>query len=90
MPATTGAFSHLLAPGVRNVFFMYKKDHPSEYEKIFLVEKSSKHYEENLEIAALGVMPQKQQGSPILYQDMIQGGIKKFLHPTYGLGFRAD
>lgn len=89
MPATTGAFSHLLAPGVRNVFFMYKKDHPSEYEKIFLVENSTKYYEENLEIAALGVMPQKQQGSPILYQDMIQGGIKKFIHATYGLGFRA-
>ena len=89
MPATTGAFSHLLAPGIRNVFFMYKKDAPSEYEKIFTVDKSTKHYEENLELAALGIMPQKQQGSPILYQDMIQGGIKKFIHATYGLGFRA-
>jgi phage major head subunit gpT-like protein len=89
MPATTGAFSHLLAPGVRNTFFMYKKDAPTEYEKIFLVDKSNKNYEENLEIAALGVMPQKQQGSPILYQEMIQGGIKKFIHATYGLGFRA-
>ena len=89
MPATTGAFSHLLAPGVRNVFFMYKKDAESEYGKIFMTETSSRNYEENLEIAALGVMPQKQQGSPILYQDMIQGGIKKFIHATYGLGFRA-
>jgi hypothetical protein len=89
MPATTGAFSHLLAPGVRNVFFMYKKDAESEYESVFMTDKSSRNYEENLEIAALGVMPQKQQGSPILYQDMIQGGIKKFTHATYGLGFRA-
>src|SRR5262245_22395149 len=89
MPATTGAFSHLLAPGIRNVFFMYKKDAESEYEKIFTVDKSTRNYEENLEVAALGVMPQKQQGSPIVYQDMIQGGIKKFTHVTYGMGFRA-
>jgi hypothetical protein len=68
---------------------MHMKDHESEYTKVFMTDTSSKNYEENLEVAALGVMPQKQQGSPILYQDMIQGGVKKFIHATYGLGFRA-
>jgi hypothetical protein len=90
MAAVTGAFSRLLVPGVRNVFFMYKKDAPTEYERIFKVETSSRAWEENLEVAALGVQPIKPQGSPIIYQDMIQGEPKRFTHLTFGQGFRAS
>lgn len=89
MPANTGAFSYLLAPGLRKVFFMELKDRMREYEQIFYMTTSKRAYEEHLEIAALGTMPVKNEGVSITYQDFIQGGVKRFTHVAYGLGFRA-
>lgn len=89
MAHVTGAFSYLLAPGIRNVFFMHMKDHESEHEKIFTVLTSKRAYEEVLEMAALGTMPQKPEGTPVSYQSFIQGGLKRFTHITFGLGVRV-
>lgn len=89
MPATTGAFSYLLAPGLRKVFFMHLQDRKKEYEQIFFMTTSKRAYEEHLELAALGTMPRKNEGESIIYQDFIQGGVKRFTHVAYGLGFRA-
>lgn len=89
MPASTGAFSSLLAPGLRKVFFMEYTDHKPEYQDIFYMTTSSRTYEEHLELAALGTMPPKNEGVSILYQDFIQGGVKRFTHVAYGLGFRV-
>lgn len=89
MPAVTGAFSHLLAPGIRKVFFMHLKDRKMEHEEIFTTLTSNRNYEEHLELAALGTMPQKPEGSNVIYQDFIQGDLKRFTHKTFALGFRA-
>lgn len=89
MPATTGAFSYLLAPGLRKVFFMHLKDHKPEFEQIFTVLSSKRAYEEHLELAGLGTMPRKNEGESIIYQDYIQGGVKRFTHVAYGMGFRV-
>ena len=56
MPATTGAFSYLLAPGLRKVFFMHLQDRKKEYEQVFFMTTSKRAYEEHLELAALGSM----------------------------------
>lgn len=89
MPATTGAFSYLLAPGLRKVFFMHLQDRKKEYEQIFAMTTSKRAYEEHLELAALGTMPRKNEGESIIYQDFIQGGVKRFTHVAYGMGFRV-
>jgi hypothetical protein len=89
MTAVTGAFSQLLAPGLNGVFFMHLKDRKTEYEQIFYTDTSDRNYEENLEMAALSTMPQKNEGTPITYQDFIQGGVKRFTHVTFALGFRV-
>lgn len=88
MPATTGAFSNAMAPGIRRIFFMHLKDRPKDYEKVFSIGKSTRNYEEFSEMAALGTMPTKPEGTSIIYQDFIEGGKKRFTHVTYGLGFR--
>lgn len=90
MPAVTGAFSYLLAPGLNKVFFMHLKDRKMEFEDIFFTDTSKRNYEENLEVAALPVMGIKGEGLGISYQDFIQGGVKRFTHVVYAQGFRAS
>lgn len=90
MPMVTGAFSHLLAPGIRKVFFGHLKERKPEFEQIFTTVKSTRNYEEHLEMAGLGTMPTKPEGNSVIYQDFLQGGLKRFTHVTYGLGIRIS
>lgn len=89
MPAVTGAFSHLLAPGLRKVFFQHLKEREEEFSKVFNMKTSSRAYEEDLEVAGLGTMPVKTEGAGIQYTDPAQGEKKRYTHVTYGLGYRV-
>lgn len=89
MPAVTGAFSHLLAPGLRKVFFQHLDERPDEFSQVFNMLTSTRAYEEDLEVAGLGTMPVKTEGAAITYQDPTQGEKRRYTHITYGLGFRV-
>jgi len=89
MPAPTGAFSNLLVPGFRKTFFTHLKDRKKEYEQLFYMTTSKRAYEEHLEGTMFGSMPKKPEGTSIVYQDPIQGGVKRFTHVTYAMGFRV-
>lgn len=89
MPAVTGAFSNHLAPGIRMVFFMHLKQAEALWKKIYKIESTKRHYEENMEVSAFGQAPQKPEGSGISYLDMTEGGLKRFNLVTWGLGFRV-
>lgn len=89
MPVVTGAFSQLLVPGLRKIFFQHLNERESEYGKIFNEETSSRAFEEDLELIGLGTMPAKSEGSAITYQDTRQGEKVRFTHVTYGYGFRV-
>lgn len=87
MPANTKAFSGLLAPGLRKVFFDNLKRHPEEYSKIASVETSTRAYEEEMMMAGLGRFIHKPEGSPITYDTIFQGNKKRYTHKTFSLGF---
>lgn len=89
MVNVTGAFSYLLAPGLRKVFFQLLDERPPEYSKVANEETSKRAYEEDIEVGGLGSMPVKPEGRGIVYQDFMQGGKKRYTHLTYGLGFRV-
>lgn len=89
MPANTGMFGQLLAPGLRKIFFQSYKETPSMYSKLFKLGTSSRAYEEDLEIVGLGTMPEKPEGTNITYQEPAQGGKKRYTHVSFGLGFRV-
>jgi hypothetical protein len=89
MPARTNGFSNLIAPGLSEVFFNKYKQWPWEYTSIFNVEDSKQAYEEDIEVAALGQLVQKGEGTPIAYDDPFQSGRKRYTHTTFGLGFRV-
>ncbi len=51
--------------------------------------KSSKRaYEESAYFGALGIIPAKEEGRGINYDDPVQGPTKRWTHKTYGLGIR--
>ena len=51
--------------------------------------KSSKRaYEESAYYGALGVIPTKEEGKAIAYDDPVQGPTRRWTHKTYGLGVR--
>lgn len=87
MAANTKAFSHLLAPGLRKVFFDHLKRHPEEYSKIANVETSSRAFEEEMMMAGLGRFIEKPEGQPLTYDTIFQGNKKRYTHKTFALGF---
>lgn len=88
-PSSTGAFSALLAPGLRKVYAEELQDRPTEYDQIADMKTSKRNYEEDLQVALLGVTPTKAQGGPTFFDNPIQGNTVRFTHVSYGLGFRV-
>jgi len=87
-----GQFAQLLASGVNHnlVQFLDYRMRDMEYQRYFNVTDSSQAFEDEVEYAGTGVMPEKAEGASIIYDDLIQGGTKRYLHLSYGLGSRAS
>lgn len=92
MSMVRGMFAQLLASGVNHnlLQFLDYRMREMEYPRYFNVETSEQAFEDEVEYAGVGVMPEKPEGSPIYYDDLIQGGTKRYLHLSYGLGSRAS
>ena len=87
-----GAFAQTLAPGVHHWFlhFLDLQMREEEYTKFFNVETSTMSFEDEIEMAGVGAMPEKPEASAVVYDDMIQGGTKRYVHLSYALGSRAS
>lgn len=88
-PTATGAFSALLAPGLRKVYGDELGDRPTEYDKLGKILTSKRNYEDDRQVALLGTTPRKKQGGPTLFDNPIQGNSVRYTHVSYGLGFRV-
>lgn len=89
MASSTGSLSALLDPGYRKVFFLFLREHPVEYEDVFNVLDSERRYEEDMLVAGTGAVPEKAEGTNVIYDDPIQGSTVRYTHVSYGLGFRV-
>lgn len=87
-----GTFAQTLAPGVHHWFlhFLDLQMRKEEYSLIFNIENSTQAFEDEVEMAGVGVMPEKPEASAVMYDDMVQGGTKRYVHLTYALGSRAS
>lgn len=90
MPAQTGAFSSLVAPGLRKVFFHELRDWSEEYSQIATVANSTRNYEDERAIAGLGKFIEKDEGKSLTWDVGIEGGTVRYTHVTYALGFRVS
>lgn len=89
MATMRGNFAQLLAPALMEVFFEKLKEFPEEYSQFLEVQTSDSAYEEEQEMAGLGLARRKEEGEPITYDDPIQGGSKRFIHQAYALGWQV-
>lgn len=78
-----------VSDGLRAVLFQKYNSYPEEYKKIFNVHESEKREEKDSALSGFGIMPVKQEGQPVMYDDPIQGFSVTYSHVTYGLGFRV-
>lgn len=87
-----GTFAQTLAPGVHHWFlhFLDLQMRDEEYTHVANIETSKQAYEDEVEMAGVGMMPEKPEGSAATYDDMIQGGTKRYVHLSYALGSRAS
>src|SRR5260221_9304348 len=87
-----GTFAQTLAPGVHHWFleFLDLQMRNEEYSTIFNIENSTQAYEDEVVMAGTGVMPEKPEGSSTIYDDMVQGGTRRYVHLSYALGSRAS
>ncbi len=88
MTMVRGAFSHLLAPGFRKIVFESYKERPVEGKMLVNANTSKRAYEEDFPIAGFGTLQTKAEGASVIYQDALQGDVKRYTWTTYGLGFR--
>ena len=84
---TTGNHPKALWPGMHAFFGASYKEFPEEFREIFMVEKSSKNYEEDTALTGFGLAPTKTEGGAISYDSETQGFTKRYTHVVYGLGY---
>jgi phage major head subunit gpT-like protein len=89
MSTLRAAFGYLLYPGFRQIFMDKFNSYSDEYTKIVNVQSSDRQYEEDTSVSGFGLVPQKNEGAGIYYDDPIQGYKKRYTHTTYGMGFRV-
>ena len=90
MAMNSGAFSRLVAPGLRKVFFDKLKEWKEEYSIIAHIESSKRQYEEELTMGGAGRFERKPKGQSLIYDDFIQGNVKRYTHLSFALGFRVE
>jgi len=87
-----GQFFQLMAPGLHDLFvhFLDLKQRDEEYSYVFNIEESDAAFEDEVEFSGLGPLQPKLEGTAVQYQDIIQGGVKRYLHVPWALGVRAS
>ena len=74
-------------PGLYKLWKADQKDHPTFYDKIFTVVKSSRAYEELAEIIGLGLAEVKPEAASSVYDTPAQGPVTRFVHIAYSKGY---
>lgn len=92
MTMIRAGFSQLMATGAHALFLEWTqtKQRDEEYTKFFNVENSLKPFEDDVQFAAFGAMPEKTENDSVMYTDGVQGGTKRYIHLTYALGCRTS
>ena len=87
-----GQYFQLMAPGLHDLFvhFLDLKQRDEEYSYVFNIEQSDAAFEDEAEFSGLGPFQPKPEGTAVQYQDIIQGGTKRYLHSPWALGVRAS
>ena len=81
-------FNKTVAPGLFAFAVDSFKERAELWRSLVTVKSSKRAYEESVFYAGFGYVPEKPEGEPITYDNMIQGPTQRWAHRTYGLGAR--
>ncbi|MEO1503121.1 MAG: Mu-like prophage major head subunit gpT family protein [Pseudomonadota bacterium] len=86
----TATFAKALKPGVKKWFGMAYKEIPLQCSMVFNIETSDEAYEDDVEATSFGLAAQKTEAGSVLYDAVSQGGTSRYLHATFGLGYKIS
>jgi len=89
MATFTSNFPELLETRDKMIFFKQFTQIPVLYPTLFEVRRSTKAFEDRIRVAGLGRFQLKPEGSPVAFDDPVQGVRRRVAHQTYAEGFRA-
>lgn len=89
MATTRFLAPELLEPDMKRIFFNRLTMQPPMFQNAFNIETSTKAFEDFLRFAGLGTFALKPEGTPVSYDDPVQGERVRTVHVTYALGFRV-
>lgn len=86
---TRAQFALLLKRGFNQVMLMTLEQFAEEYSQYAIVKNSDSAFEEDVILAGLSLTPRKPEGSPITFQDPIEGGTKRYVFEPFASGWEA-
>lgn len=90
MATLTPQFFELLETREMDIFFKATEMLPTLYTELFETKTSTKAFDDAIRIAGLGTFAVKPEGTPIAFDDPVQGTRVRWVHTAYGLGWRAS
>jgi len=86
---STASHPKALWPGVYDWWGMKYAEHMEEYSDLYEVVTSKQAYEEEVQATGFGLGVVKPEGGPVSYDYEIQGPVQRYVHLTYGLGYKV-
>ena len=87
MATLTPQFFRLLEAEVKDVSFKAFDQIPLLFPQLIQRKPSSKAYEDAMLVAGLGTYATKPEGTPVAFDDPVQGQQVRTVHQTYALGW---
>ena len=85
----SSTFTALYAPSLRKVTFEAYDALPTEYTSFIRATSTKKQYEEDYKLGGFGAVPEKPEGTNIIYDDPVPGSTVTYRWRPFGKGFRA-
>jgi len=89
MPTTSAVFTPLYAPGLRKVIFESYTYREPECDRFLKQGRSKRQYEDDYQMAGFGGVPEKPEGTGVIYDDPVPDTDMRWVWTARGKGFRA-
>jgi len=90
MATLTPQFFELLEADTKEIYFNRLGMIPEIFPQLFAKRKSTKAYEDRMRIVGFGTLALKEEGTPIAFDDPVEGARSRIVHSTYALGWRCS
>lgn len=87
---TRETITEVLAPGHYDVMLNEVEQWPEEYSMYFNVEQSTRKQETIPSVTGFGLVPEKEEGDNMDFDDALEGRKETFTHLAYVLGYRVS